>query len=73
MRVYKFTVTASFKSPSGGTRNDVSEHYIAAYSYEQAHDHVVKNLTRAGWEVVEITEKDINVFDIRDAADHTTD
>ena len=72
MMIYKFTVEAMRERFMERPLHDVSEHYIAAYSYEQAHDHVVKMLTRAGWKIKKITEKNTFLQDIRDECDRVT-
>lgn len=73
MYVYKFTVEAERERFMERPLHDTSEHYIAAYSYDQAHSHVWGMLERAGWKVKRITGKEIFLQDIRDACDHVTD
>ena len=73
MTVYKFTVEAERERFMEPPLRDTSDHYIAAYSYDQAHSHVWSNLTRAGWQIRRITGKEILVQDIRDACDRITD
>lgn len=73
MYIYKFTVEAVRERFMESPLRDTSEHYIAAYSYDQAHAHVWGNLERAGWKIQKITGKEIYLQDIRDACDHTTD
>lgn len=73
MYVYKFTVDAVRERFMEPPLHDTSEHYIAAYSYDQAHSHVWRMLEQAGWKVKQIKGKAIFLQDIRDACDHTTD
>lgn len=73
MVIYKFIVEAEREMFMEPLRRDTSEHYIAAYSYDQAHSHVWGMLERAGWKVKRITGKEIILQDIRDSCDHATD
>lgn len=77
MKVYKITVVCDrpVKLYTGQTRIDQDRptHYIAAYCYEQARQHVQRNLEAAGWNVSAISGETITVYDIRDTCDHTTD
>lgn len=73
MVIYKFTVDAERERFMEPVLHDTSEHYIAAYSYDQAHSHVWGMLERAGWKVNRITGKEIFLQDIRDSCDRTTD
>jgi len=73
MYVYKFTVEATRERFMEPPLRDTSDHYIAAYSYDQAHSHVWSQLSKAGWKVNRITGKEIFVQDIRDSCDHITD
>ena len=54
MYVYKFTIKATRERFMEPPLHDTSEHYIAAYSYDQAHSHVWGMLNRAGWKIDEI-------------------
>lgn len=73
MYIYKFTVEATRERFMEPALHDTSEHYIAAYSYEQAHSHVWAMLEKGGWQVNKITGKTVYLQDIRDTCDHTTD
>ena len=73
MYIYKFTVEAERERFMERTLHDTSEHYIAAYSYDQAHSHVWSMLEKAGWKINRITGKEIFLQDIRDTCDHITD
>ena len=73
MYIYKFTVEATRERFMEPALHDTSEHYIAAYSYEQAHSHVWAMLEKGGWKVNKITGKTVYLQDIRDTCDHTTD
>ena len=73
MYIYKLTVEATRERFMEPPLRDTSEHYIAAYSYEQAHSYVWSMLNKAGWKIQRITGKEIFLQDIRDACDRTTD
>ena len=73
MYIYKFTIDATRERFMEPPLRDTSEHYIAAYSYDQAHSHVWGMLERAGWIIQRIAGKEIFLQDIRDVCDHTTD
>lgn len=73
MTIYKLTVKATRERFMEAPLHDTSEHYIAAYSYEQAFSHVRAMLKRAGWNVDEILGREIYLVDIRDQSDHVTD
>lgn len=73
MYIYKFTVEATRERFMESPLHDTSEHYIAAYSYEQAHSHVWAMLEKGGWKVNKITGKTVYLQDIRDTCDHTID
>ena len=65
MYIYKFTVTATRERFMEPPLHDVSEHYVAADSYEQAHGHVWANLAHGGWKIDKIESKEIFIQDIR--------
>lgn len=73
MLVYKITVTAERERFMEGPLKDTSEHYIAAYSYDQAKQHVEDNMKRGGWKIISMRSEEVYVHDIRDSVDHTTD
>ena len=73
MYVYKFTVKATMKTIRGEELHDTSRHYIVAYSWEHANDHLRQKLTKAGWKIEDIKSSEIFVEDIRDKCDHITD
>lgn len=73
LRVYVFKVEAVRERFMEPPIHATSEHYIAAYSYDQAHSHVWANFERAGWKVEKITSEEVYVQDIRDSCDHITD
>ena len=73
MVVYKLTVTATRDRFMERPLHDTSEHYIAAYDYDQAHGYVWAMLDKAGWKIDSITGKEVYLQDIRDSCDHTTD
>ena len=73
MTIYKLTVKAVRERFMEPPLHDTSEHYIAAYSYDQAHSYVWAMLNRAGWKIDEIRGKEVYLIDIRDSCDHVTD
>lgn len=73
MYIYKFTVKATRERFMEPALHDTSEHYIAAYSYEQAHSHVWAMLEKGGWKIDQIQGKEVWLQDIRDSSDHITD
>lgn len=73
MYVYKFTVEATRERFMEPPLHDVSDHYVAAYDYDQAHSYVWSKLSRVGWNVQSIRGKEIWIQDIRDKSDHVTD
>lgn len=73
MYIYKFIVEATRERFMERPLHDTSEHYIAAYSYDQAHSYVWSQLNHAGWEIRSITGQEIFLQDIRDKCDHITD
>lgn len=73
MYIYHFTVEAVRERFMEPPLHDTSEHYIAAYSHDQAHSYVWSMLNKAGWKVQRITSKEVYLQDIRDTCDHTTD
>ena len=61
IHTYQFTVHATHeKYPP-----DISVHFIAADTYEEAAKHVRNNLENAGWKIEGMVEKLITVWDIR--------
>lgn len=73
MLAYKITVTAVRERFMEAPLKDISEHYIAAYSYDQAKQHVEDNMKRGGWKITSMRSEEVHVQDIRDSIDHTTD
>ena len=73
MTIYKFTIEAVRERFMEHPLHDKFEEYFAAYSYEQARDHLFARLNNAGWTVKKITGKQLFLQDIRDSCDHTTD
>ena len=73
MIIYKFTVEAERERFMEKPLHDKFEEYFAAYSYDQAYDHICARLKKAGWTVKSITGKQLFLQDIRDSCDHVTD
>lgn len=65
MFAYKFIIEATQERFMEPPLHDVSEHYIVADSYNDAHSHVWGMLNRAGWKVQSIKSKGIFIQDIR--------
>lgn len=73
MQIYRITVNATTDTQFSGRKQDESEHYIAAYSCDQALQHVRAKLEAAGWNVNHATSTPVLLTDIRDLCDHITD
>ena len=68
MKVYRFIVEAERERFMESPLRDKSEHYIAAYTYDQAHSHVWGMLERAGWKVLRMSGERIILQDARELA-----
>jgi hypothetical protein len=72
MLFYKITVKADCERFMEPTLHDTSEHFIIAYSSDQASLHVTENLRRGGWKITQMDIKEDYIYDIRDHSDQVT-